>query len=102
MVTTLDDDPSKYNVYRVNVNQPDKLSDLVWLRLKRIFDARPSVYKFILSLSPTNFKQECPFPQSGTCRITEEPIETEQQIRERFAVLSEKTTISFELKKDPN
>ncbi|KAI6235814.1 hypothetical protein M3Y95_00091300 [Aphelenchoides besseyi] len=51
------------DIYRYVFNHPDKLSDLVWLRLKRIFDARPEAYEFILSQLPSNFKQKCPFPQ---------------------------------------
>ncbi|KAI6235568.1 hypothetical protein M3Y95_00065300 [Aphelenchoides besseyi] len=49
---------------RFVLNEPDKLSNLVWLRLKRIFDARPTSYEFILSQLPTNFKPKCPFQPS--------------------------------------
>ncbi|KAI6203420.1 hypothetical protein M3Y94_00554100 [Aphelenchoides besseyi] len=49
-------------VYRYVFNEPDKLSDLVWLRLKRIFDAQPSAYEYILSQLPDNYKPKCPFP----------------------------------------
>ncbi|KAI6221136.1 hypothetical protein M3Y95_01008900 [Aphelenchoides besseyi] len=54
-------DGATRSIHRFVYNQPDKLSDLVWLRLKRIFDARPSSYEFILSQLPKNFKQKCPF-----------------------------------------
>ncbi|KAI6196048.1 hypothetical protein M3Y94_01062400 [Aphelenchoides besseyi] len=47
-------------IYRFVFNEPDKLSTLVWLRLKRIFDDRPEAYKFVLSKIPTNYEQKCP------------------------------------------
>ncbi|KAI6231219.1 hypothetical protein M3Y95_00358200 [Aphelenchoides besseyi] len=36
--------------------EPEKLSTLVWLRLKRIFDAHPSAYEFICGKIPATFK----------------------------------------------
>ncbi|KAI6222522.1 hypothetical protein M3Y95_00902400 [Aphelenchoides besseyi] len=99
MISTPSTGPLKYNIYRFVVGQPDKLSTLAWLRLKRIFDARSSAYKFILSQLPANFKQKCPFPRSGNYNITTGKVETEKQTKERFTRLSEKTTISFELKR---
>ncbi|KAI6204306.1 hypothetical protein M3Y94_00658400 [Aphelenchoides besseyi] len=38
------------------VFEPEKLSTLVWLRLKRIFDAHPSAYEFICGKIPATFK----------------------------------------------
>ncbi|KAI6218094.1 hypothetical protein M3Y95_01183700 [Aphelenchoides besseyi] len=64
------DTDNQLQASRINVpvkmkpfGEPDKLSDLVWLRLKRIFDARPLAYEYILSQLPANFKPKCPFPQ---------------------------------------
>ncbi|KAI6179253.1 hypothetical protein M3Y98_00590500 [Aphelenchoides besseyi] len=68
VVWTKSDYADEFNVYRLVFNrnifsQPDKLCDLAWLRLKRIFDALPSSYDFILSQLPANFKQKCPISQ---------------------------------------
>ncbi|KAI6229651.1 hypothetical protein M3Y95_00553300 [Aphelenchoides besseyi] len=49
-----------HTIYRFVFNEPDELSTLVWLRLKRIFDDRPEAYEFILSKIPANYKQKCP------------------------------------------
>ncbi|KAI6213287.1 hypothetical protein M3Y94_00133000 [Aphelenchoides besseyi] len=51
------------DIHRYVFNHPDKLSDLIWLQLKRIFDARPEAYELILSRLTFNFKQKCPFSQ---------------------------------------
>ncbi|KAI6223532.1 hypothetical protein M3Y95_00899900 [Aphelenchoides besseyi] len=89
MVSTRCNDPSKHNIYRFVVNQPDKLSNLVWLRLKRVFNARPAAYKFILSQLPTNFKQKCPFSRSRNHNLTKEIVNTEKQIEEHYRVVGE-------------
>ncbi|KAI6208273.1 hypothetical protein M3Y96_00097700 [Aphelenchoides besseyi] len=52
----------KPNVCRHVVNQPDKLIDLAWFQLKRIFDDRPSSYEFIARQLPYTFKRKNPFP----------------------------------------
>ncbi|KAI6236719.1 hypothetical protein M3Y95_00188300 [Aphelenchoides besseyi] len=62
LVTAYNYFSSAERVFRFVFNEPDKLSDLSWLQLKRIFDARPSAYEFILSQLPKNFKQKCPLP----------------------------------------
>ncbi|KAI6203492.1 hypothetical protein M3Y94_00563300 [Aphelenchoides besseyi] len=64
LILTTVPNSTSLTVYRYVFNEPDKLSDLVWLRLKRIFDARPLAYEYILSQLPANFKPKCPFPQS--------------------------------------
>ncbi|KAI6178844.1 hypothetical protein M3Y98_00545600 [Aphelenchoides besseyi] len=51
------------NVERFVFNEPDKLSDLAWMQLARIFDAKPSAYNFILSQMPATLKQKCLFPK---------------------------------------
>ncbi|KAI6229636.1 hypothetical protein M3Y95_00551700 [Aphelenchoides besseyi] len=60
VVTTRDYLSSLDAIYRFVFNEPDELSTLVWLRLKRIFDDRPEAYEFILSKIPANYKQKCP------------------------------------------
>ncbi|KAI6229602.1 hypothetical protein M3Y95_00548100 [Aphelenchoides besseyi] len=47
------------SIYRYVFNEPDKLYDLAWLQLKRIFDAQPSAYEAILSKLPATFKSKC-------------------------------------------
>ncbi|KAI6204308.1 hypothetical protein M3Y94_00658700 [Aphelenchoides besseyi] len=62
IIRMYDDNPfslSKY--YRFTINEPDSLAYLTWLRLKRMFDVRPSSYQFILSRLPSNYKPKCPF-----------------------------------------
>ncbi|KAI6204021.1 hypothetical protein M3Y94_00624200 [Aphelenchoides besseyi] len=54
LIARVRSNPESANIFKFYrfVFEPEKLSTLVWLRLKRIFDARPSAYEFILSKVP--------------------------------------------------
>ncbi|KAI6204299.1 hypothetical protein M3Y94_00657400 [Aphelenchoides besseyi] len=61
VVSVADTTNSTNRVYRFVFNEPDRLYDLVWLRLKRIFDVQPEAYNFIFSQLPSRFKPISPF-----------------------------------------
>ncbi|KAI6231033.1 hypothetical protein M3Y95_00338800 [Aphelenchoides besseyi] len=67
-------------VYRFSFTRSEKLSDIVWLKLRRIFDTNSSAYDYIISQLPKNFKPQCGFPPLLSVAEVDENREQHEQL----------------------